>query len=295
MVPLFASFILVTSACSNVEFSPAKQESNQKASVPLQGTQGADPAAVVPPDPVVVTPPSAPVCVPVAAITRLTKILFLVDTSGSNSVATDAITGNSCDFFNMSTCIPATDPAKKFRLGSIQNFVNKYTNKKNFQWGFITFSGVSAHDFVGKGSKLSFTASPDIMNSAINVFANQADGGDTPYASAINAATNAIANDPDHNSVLDPQYFVIMLTDGYPTDFQKTTDPVTYVSKLLAAAKQEVSLSTIFYGPQKAASSASAISLLQKMAALGVGQFANVNNPKTGINIDDVIPGKNCP
>ena len=103
----------VTVACSQVNFSSVKDSGNG-----------------------VVTPSStpAPVC-NVENIYRKTKILFLVDTSGSNAAATyNIINGQTVQ-------TPATDPSKSFRGGAINTFFQTYQHKSNFSWGL--------HDFLG--------------------------------------------------------------------------------------------------------------------------------------------------
>lgn len=135
------------------------------------------------------------------------------------------------------------------------------------------------------------------MQDAINEFQWFSDSGATPYQAALTMAQQAIANDPDNTgSATGPLYFVILLTDGYPTDGTDLSDAGSIVTNLKAASPGHVSLSTVFYGPQGIPSALAAMSLLQTMASDGSGQFANVNDPSTGLNISNIIqPPVVCP
>lgn len=236
----------------------------------------------------------------VSNITKLTKILFVVDTSGSNVARTRDLGSQVCNptDSDYATCAPPSDPTRSFRGGAIQNFLTEHQNMTNFQWGFQTFSGTSAHSFIGTDQSPIFTASATLMQAALTNFTNfsdVADNGATPYQEALQLAMQTITNDPDKNSAADPNYFVIMLTDGFPTDYitQNLSYNVqffnAYITSLVAVASPgQVSLSTIYYGQ---INDPGAIQLLQTMAQAGSGQFANVNDTTTGINIDNVIPG----
>ncbi len=241
---------------------------------PTQSEQPTAPVVVNPPtEPAPVTPPSQ--CVPVSEISQLTKILFLVDTSGSNR-----------GFFGLG----GTDSHKKFRLGSIQNFFSRYQGKTNFEWGFMTFSGHSASDFVGHDGENSFATNPLLMQKALNHFSQVRDSGNTPYKAALNHALRAIEKDPDVHSAKNPQYFVILLSDGFPTDIDEPEEIKNNIQKLLDTSPHNVSLSTVFYGHKHEWDADEAIELLTSMAQMGNGQFANATDPKSTINIDYLIP-----
>jgi len=285
-------FLISALACTPTNFSATK------ATVAASGSQGVTPPVTAPPSSGSSSSGSgsAPVsCTPVASITRLTKILFLMDTTGSNAQWIDLTTDTQCTTPNNVGCVPPTDPNKSFRLGSIQSFWNQYSSKTNFQWGFITFAADATDDYVGDISSGSFTSNKNTFQTVLNNFSQSTDDGDTPYGLALDAAASAILNDPDRGTAANPQYYVIMLTDGYPTDFTTPTAATSFINSMLATAPNQVTLSTVFYGTQNAPSSASAISMLTGMAGLGNGQFMNVNNPASGINISSVIPGHSCP
>lgn len=263
-------FIAILVACSPVQFS----------------AKNADPVA--PTDPSGIDDPT---CTPgsVEEIRRLTKLLFAVDTSGSNVGTTSW----------MGSIIPPTDPEKHFRYGALMDFLMRYRHKTNFQWGLITFSGNEAEAYIHWGSrKRPAFAAADIMANALHIFNLESDGGMTPYGAALDLARVAIENDPDRLSNENPQYFVILISDGFPTDYFDHRDRFDYraleadIDALLSVAPNQIRLSTIFYGQVLIPE---AINLLQSMAYRGSGHFATVRNLQSGFRIDDVIPGRTEP
>lgn len=254
-----------TVACSQVNFSAVKDDGS--------------PA---------VSPPELGQTCNVETIYRKTKILFLVDTSGSNATSTyNIINGQT-------VLTPATDANKNFRGGAINQFFTNYQHKTNFNWGFTTFSSGHAYAYINNGSYQSplFTSNTSLMSAAIAQFYNQIDEGDTPYRSAISLAATAVGTDPDLNSADKPNYFVILLSDGFPTDYTDaygnflSAQMKSDVAALLAKAPGRVTLSTIFYGTMNIPQ---AISDLQQIATAGGGQFASVNVSNTSFKIEDVI------
>ena len=239
-------------------------------------------------------------CTPrdVASITRMTKILFLVDTSGSNNLYTRLNGTQQC--FNtdpdFASCDLPTDPTKSFRGGVIQNFFDSYKNKANFQWGFINFADASAHALIRSNNDDQspyLSSNISSMQSAINTFYSLEDNYATPYQAAIELAKKAIMFDRDLNSAANPQYFVVLLTDGFPTDYNALNGQFDYnavqsdITALKNLAPGRVSLSAIYYGHNNP----NALALLSSMAQAGNGQFASVNDTSSSIKIDNVIPG----
>ncbi len=235
----------------------------------------------------------------VGAITRMTKIIFLVDTSGSNAIRTRNAGTAEClpgDADYYTTCTMPTDPTKSFRAGVIQNFLNTYSVKTNFHWGFITFKDNYATALInnmGNTQSPWLAADPVHMQSAINQLYGITDYYATPYQAALEMAKTAIRNDADLNSTAQPQYRIVMLTDGYPTDYNALNGSLDLnaiqndINELKNIAPGRVSLSSIYYG----VNNPSAINLLSWMSNLGEGQFANVNNSDPTFKIDNVIPG----
>ena len=227
-------------------------------------------------------------------LTQLTipiKILFVVDTSGSNAVATKNTGTNTCGPTDVG-CAPATDPNKTFREGSIMDFFNAYQSKTNFSWSIDGFQDTSANSFM-TGSSFVFSNASD-MQTAIARFNNYTDQNATPYIAGLNAAITTIANDPDLHSTAahPPLYNVIFISDGYPTDGFDTSDGV--IQSLLALAPGRVTLSTVYYGTINDSNAANA---LYYMSVVGQGQFVNVDTGSTSsIAFDDLIniPNGDC-
>ncbi len=266
--------------CSKVEFSGTEDSATKGGNPDLPGDPGGNPGGddgggtIDQP------------CEDVAAIQRHTKIVFVVDTSGSNV--------KNCRSGDMD-CVPATDPMKAFRGGAIETFFNKYQAKTNFEWGFFTFSGSSARSLIDDGvsERLSNTAAE--MSQAIVDFKSVKDEGGTPYKAALSLVKRTIEADADLNAASDPQYVVVFISDGYPSDYNIVGDfassqAASDIDALKAVAPGRVSLSSIFYGNLQ---EPEAVQLLTDMAARGDGQFKNVAAGGT-IEIDDLIPGKVC-
>jgi hypothetical protein len=218
-----------------------------------------------------------------------TKVLFMVDTSGSNvQMTTNACAGGFCQD-------PPSDPNKSFRMGGIMSFFSQFQNANNFSWGLLTFSAGQSYNLTG-GQQSIFTNSPSVMANAINSLGQVPDQGDTPYQLAFNTAQQSIAADPQSAQ---SNYFLILVTDGYPTDFYDGTGNVqtqavlNSVGGLVNTSPGHVTLSTLYYhnGP----SDPTASGLLQQMAQTGRGEFADVNTANTSLYpISQLVPGTNC-
>ena len=229
-------------------------------------------------------------------LTRPVKIMFAVDTSGSN-VSSTMDEGTIACLSPFQNCFPATDPQKVFRGGSISNFFSALQGKTNFSWGFETFSGTSAQSYIPAGGQAPGFGDATAMQAAINQFADETDADATPYLAALNNIQTAVAQDPDLNSegVATPLYLIVFMSDGFPTDALSSENPVTVnmsaiqnaISGISALAPGRVTLSTIYYGT---INDPTAASTLQSMATAGNGQFVNVDTSSTSsITIDDVI------
>jgi len=216
----------------------------------------------------------APTCTTTLETTSIpTKILFVVDTSGSNH------TGTNCQLSE--TC---TDRDKKMRAGSIQTFFNRYGSLIHFNWGFLTFQGQTATALINNGNvsspKFSNAAA---MQSAINYFKNNIrDTDSTPYGAALNMANLAITTDPDRNSATQPQYIIVFMSDGMPKDVTSTTSLNNRVRDIVNLLPGRISFNTIYYGP----SNQDASNLLQSMANTGNGKFLNTNTNPTGLDFE---------
>lgn len=209
---------------------------------------------------------------------RNTKILFLVDMSGSNKF------GN----FGSGT---GTDPDKTFRTKLIKDFVDSHASNDQIYYGFIGFQESIARAYINDGSDQSpiFTNDVTKVYDAIQRFNTDPDGDATPYKAAMTLGISAIDTDRKHqNQVLgqdvQSMYSVVLLSDGVPTDYDSTSVPGTIddaaidrdvVSLILTAG--QATLSTVYYGPFANANDQGAAGRLERMANLGKGKFSNVN------------------
>lgn len=209
------------------------------------------------------------------SLTTPTKILMVVDKSGSNSSA--------------SAGLPATDPNKSLRGNAIQNFFDQLKNKANFSWGFVAFHDYKADPYIGSLSS-AFSSSPLSMQSAIDLFYYNDDIGSTPYDSALSAARQAVATDSKSD---DTKYIVVFISDGMPSPEMSTSAVTNGVKSVLAEAPTQTSFNTIYYGP----TNPDAADLMKSMAVAGKGRFLDTNNSNGALDLNNVvtIPGVNCP
>lgn len=196
-------------------------------------------------------------------------MLFIVDTSGSNQGSSGCKLGSSC-----------TDPGKQMRSGSIDKFFDDYGSRSNFQWNVEYFQDTYANSLIngfGNGSA---------MQAAMSQFMTIKDQGQTPYLAALSLAENTIKNDPDLNSSLDPQYLIVFMSDGQPTDTD-ATGAVNEVRDIVGLSPGKITFNTVYYG----AGAATEAGLVQSMAQAGNGHFLNTNTNPTGLDfeIQDVI------
>lgn len=207
------------------------------------------------------------------------KILFIVDTSGSNVSQSNGV---------------GTDKDKSYRKGSIQEFFNNYSVKPNFSWGFVTFSYSSATSYIGDtwSNPSMFSKTSADMQKALDSFLNATDEGDTPYNAAIRKAADAI--ETDSSKTPDTKYIVVFLSDGLPSPAVANSTITSDISQLMAKAPGRVSFNTIYYGIP----SEGGRDLMQLMANVGGGQFLDTNLAGLGRSfpISNVIkvPGEVC-
>lgn len=215
----------------------------------------------------------------ISSTTIPTKMLFIVDMSGSNQSANNCTVGPNC-----------TDPGKKMRAGSIQAFYDMFGMKSNFSWSFDIFKGTTSTALINNGSPSSpVFGNAAVMQTAINSFKGMVDSDNTPYMAALNLATTAISNDPDLRKTTDaPQYIVVFMSDGVPNGSGDTsTNILNQVRTIVGLSPGRVSFNAVYYGPANATASG----LIQSMASAGNGNFLNTNTNPTGLSfqISDLI------
>ncbi len=189
-----------------------------------------------------------------------TKVLFVVDKSGSN----------------------LTTDTNQFRVRTISTFFQKHVQNPMVKWGVVVFSGAASEGYINNGStqQPTFSADPTRVQAAIARIGTDPDFGATPYRSALSMARAAVTFDITANANEISSYVIVLLSDGTPTDYGTPIDEMaidTDVQNLKTAGR--VSLSTVYYGPVDPAASGR----LMRMSALGGGQFLDTN-------IDGQIP-----
>ena len=211
---------------------------------------------------------------------NVTKIMFLVDKSGSN------FTGNN-------GAGSGTDPNKTFRSETILEFVDKYATNTSVEWGFVAFGldntqeGRAIAYINEQGDEQQPVFSPDSqrMYDAIERMRADQDTGSTPYYLAIQMAIQAITEDRKKVDLNRTKYLVVMITDGVPTSPQYKNGNDTVQSKiedhLQALVDMKVPFSTIYYGPPNAVADGippyTPQARLERMAEVGKGKFSDVN------------------
>lgn len=214
-----------------------------------------------------------------------TKVVFLVDMSGSNLHGPFEHGGH------------ATDPHKSLRYSAINAFFQKYSAASNVSWSFVAFNDKAAHAFVSSGSdQRPIFSNSAAMADALQVFLNTDDVDGTPYKAALNMAKELIAQDLP-TAASDTQYRIAMLTDGYPTDYCSNgpdefncmghiMDDVLMndVKSLVSAAPGVTQLSTVYYGLPDPKASAR----LKNMSVVGKGAFVDYNETG-GIDLGNII------
>ena len=161
----------------------------------------------------------------------------------------------------------------------MQDFLNKYRANPLIYYSLVVFNGSSARALLSSGADTQpvFSNDPAKMDTAIAQFQVETDNGLPPYHAALTMATSAIGADraADKSGVVSA-FYVVLMSDGQPTDYGKVPDLVatdTDIKTLILTAGQ-ATLSTIYYNPANVAGD---VAVIQNMAQIGNGGFSNVN------------------
>lgn len=230
---------------------------------------------------------------------RYTKILFVVDKSGSNARPANP------DPNNPSVEAPPSDPNNVYRADSIERFWAKHKEDPYIKWGYIAFgesnSTVRSYINDGKDSEPSFSQDPQAMENALDKQRTIPDDGCTPYLGALSLAQQAIARDVQGKPEEDSRYMVFFMSDGFPTDTTindngcgspEPAGPADFAAVdavMTAAPPGRVHLSAIYYGaPNPLASKG-----LETMAGPqhGRGMFKDLNVAPREIDFDKLLVG----
>lgn len=205
---------------------------------------------------------------------KLTKILFVVDNSGSNATS------------------PGTDPDKSYRYNLMKEYIDQNSHIRQIYYGLIIFKADGAKAFINNGSEQvpEFTNDLSRVYAGLDRFRAEVDESTTPYRAALAMAQSAINIDRSLSGQgAISEYRVVMLSDGVPTDYG---DPINEsaidadVQSLIVTAG-EATLSTIYYGPNDIVAAVR----LERMASRGNGAFSNVNVDGR-VPLDQIIASK---
>lgn len=259
----FFSLVLVFQNCSNAKFTTEVDPNTLNAVTGIDDPNGGD----------------DPSCRPTTvSSSKIVKVLFVVDSSGSN-VGEGGAT--------------PTDPQKKWRSSTVSNFISTFSSRSNFQFGMITFQGTSAKAQIKVGNNGVFSSDMTVVNAGYNSFMSNTDKGNTPYKAALAMAKSIISADLSANAAQKAAYVLVMVSDGQATDYRSPDDVIPDASSIRALAPGQVSLNTVYYYPN--AFTESQTKYLRNIASVGGGQFLTANSSQT-LKIDDVIqvPGMSC-
>lgn len=280
---------LLLTGCSQMEFAPVDDLASSAPTDDGQNRQETDQNPQDPPQPppVVVPPPHDPVCrVDEVVVQKPTKVLFVIDQSGSNVNGPFGHPGE------------ATDPLKSFRSGVISQFYAAHGAKSHLSWGTVTFNGTSAQALihVGDAQQGMFSNNPLDMGRALATFQRTPDVGNTPYRAAL-ALVRRMIEDDIAMSLEPSHYLIAFITDGNPTDYCAggplevfcpgrvlETEIDADVKRIRDLAPRFVQFSSIYYGPPDR----EAARRLSRMAGIGGGEFVDTNT-SLSLNLDDVL------
>lgn len=206
-----------------------------------------------------------------AGLTRINKILFIVDMSNSNGTS---------------------DPGGVLRMNGLNNLFNSKRADPFTQWGMIVFNGQVYNDDTAAWISSAplepiFVPGNDPLNAAIvagaiNKIGTEPTYSQTPYLKPLQLAGIAIDNDIAKDPVQDNYYNMIFLSDGKPTDIDNDGPPMVdprlddAIDNLMTKRRGRIFISTGYY--HKGGPEADAYAIMQYMALRGHGKFSDFGN-----------------
>ncbi|PWU17156.1 MAG: hypothetical protein C5B49_09510 [Bdellovibrio sp.] len=200
-----------------------------------------------------------------------------------------------------------TDPQRQFRSAVINGMLQNYSSKTNFSWNLSFFQNDTAQTLIPLNSPQNPVFSDAAtMSAAVNTWnTSTLDGGDTPYALALNLIDKAIVTDPGFS---DPNvnYAIVLISDGMPNPALDDVVLTTAVNTLVNLKQTHITFSTVFFNNclnnttnpgslgtigncGSPTDDRAAIARLQAMAQVGGGQFANTIAEGSNINLANVL------
>jgi hypothetical protein len=179
---------------------------------------------------------------------RLTKIMFVMDKSGSNN---------------------STDPGASLRADGVEKFYNSYMNDEFIKWGMIRFGDVTDFMII----EPYFTREEPSVRQAITELRSSDQGG-TPYSDALAKTELAIRDDIEAFPEEDAYYMIFFISDGQPEPYITVDQAKLLVKGLVDIKPGKVFLSSAYYGTNGPA----AQEYLREMAIAGGGKYADLND-----------------
>lgn len=167
------------------------------------------------------------------------KLLFVVDTSGSNTMS---------------------DPQRQ-RIRDVQSFIRANRSNPHCQWSLMSLGNSESQSLTTDAQgNATFVRGSDIEKSLSQLGAT-VDTGGTPYRSALQLIQQMIQNSGDLSGVR-----IVFISDGTPTDYQTSSEVLSALQAILGTNTQ---FNSVFYGQDNKP----AEKLLSDMAAIGQGKY----------------------
>lgn len=226
--------------------------------------------------------------------TRVNKILFVVDKSGSNVQAGGVVGAGN-------------DPEDVRRADNIQNFLNENGQQPFQEYGYIAFGvdSTEAHAYINNGNLFEprFGDAQDLQE-AIDTHRSVPDDGCTPYLAAIRLSKTAIELDMENNPDQEAVYNIVFMSDGFPNDAipeeecvtqtpveNSPTDPyIRGVRDLVELSPNRIFFSTAYYTLPENDPARVAADGLRYMSETGGGRFVDLQG-NDEIDFNDVRVG----
>lgn len=178
---------------------------------------------------------------------RLTKIMFVMDKSGSNN---------------------GTDSGAVLRGSGVENFYNDHLNDEYIKWGMIRFGIITDYMIADPY----FTQDEGSVRNAIAEL-RSSDSGGTPYSDALAKTELAIRDDIEAFPEEDAYYMVFFISDGQPEPYISVEQASALVKSIINVKPGKIFLSSAYYGTNGPA----AQEYLREMALAGGGKYADLN------------------
>lgn len=200
---------------------------------------------------------AAPKACVVNGVVQNTKLLFVIDKSGSNAT---------------------TDPQGR-RAEALLRLHREHKTNTCVKWGVTVFQDPGTRSLIHQTQQPALVSGGNTqIRQAIVALRKDPDQGATPVRAALLLARNTIAIDIQKYPNQVNKYLVLFITDGIPTDGTNAESLKQMVAEIQnLAAPGLVKVSSGYYGDPN---NGSAINFASSIANIGNGKFVNFNyNP----------------